>query len=84
VRSRIDWKYALRLALTDPGCDLSILRELRARLRAGSLEPQLLEAMLTHFNARGWLRTRGPQRTDATPGLAASRTLHRRERVGET
>jgi transposase len=29
VRSRIDWKYVLRLELTDPGCDASVLSEFR-------------------------------------------------------
>jgi transposase len=32
VRSRIDWNYALRLELTDPGFDASVLCEFRARL----------------------------------------------------
>jgi transposase len=30
VRSRIDWKYALSLELTDPGFDSSVLCEFRA------------------------------------------------------
>src|SRR5215831_16927276 len=38
VRGRIDWKYALRLELTDPGFDYSILSEFRARLIAGTHE----------------------------------------------
>jgi transposase len=84
VRSRIDWKYALSLELTDPGFDFSVLSEFRARLIAGSLEHRLLEAMLTHFKARGWLRARGQQRTDSTHVLAAIRTLNRLESVGET
>ena len=84
VRSRIDWKYALSLELTDPGFDFSVLSEFRARLMAGSLKHQLLEAMLTHFKARGWLRARGQQRTDSTHVLAAIRTLNRLESVGET
>jgi transposase len=78
VRSRIDWKYALRLELTDPGFDCSVLSEFRARLMAGSLEHRLLEAMLMHFKARG------QQRTDSTHVLAAIRTLNRLESVGET
>ncbi|MBC6952414.1 transposase, partial [candidate division KSB1 bacterium] len=32
VRSRIDWKYALSLELTDEGFDFSVLREFRQRL----------------------------------------------------
>ena len=35
VRSRIDWKYVLRLDLTDAGFDASVLCEFRARLVAG-------------------------------------------------
>src|SRR5262245_5743813 len=31
VRSRIDWKYALRLDLGDPGFDASVLSEFRTR-----------------------------------------------------
>jgi transposase len=72
------------LELTDPGFDVSVLSEFRARLIAGSLEHRLLEAMLTHFKARGWLRARGQQRTDSTHVLAAIRTLNRLESVGET
>src|SRR5258706_6226420 len=34
VRNRIDWKYALSLDLTDPGCDASIVSEFRQRLTA--------------------------------------------------
>jgi len=35
VRSRIDWKYAMGLELTDPGYDYSILSEFRSRLLHG-------------------------------------------------
>jgi transposase len=34
VRSRIDWKYAFGLELTDPGFDFSVLCEFRTRLPA--------------------------------------------------
>jgi len=34
VRSRIDWKYALSLALSDPGFDHTVLSEFRSRLLA--------------------------------------------------
>src|ERR671923_2965462 len=53
VRARIDWKYALGLALTDPGFDFSVLSEFRARLVAGSAEQQLLDTMLVRFKERG-------------------------------
>jgi transposase len=38
VRARIDWKYLLGLALTDPGFDFSVLSEFRDRLLASSAE----------------------------------------------
>src|SRR5689334_10386110 len=46
VRSRIDWKYALALELTDPGFDFSVLSQFRTRLLQGGAEQLLLEAML--------------------------------------
>src|SRR5438552_39705 len=49
VRSRIDWKYALGLDLTDPGCDYSILSEFRQRLIAEGAAQQLVEALLMRF-----------------------------------
>jgi transposase len=84
VRSRIDWKYALGLELTDPGFDFSILCEFRARLIAGHAETRLLDTLLTAFQARGLLKARGRQRTDSTHVLTAVRDLNRLERVGET
>ena len=84
VRSRIDWKYALGLELTDPGFDYSVLSEFRTRLIAGGVEHLLLETMLTYLQERGLLKARGKQRTDSTHILAAIRTLNRLELVGET
>ena len=43
VRSRIDWKYALSLELTDPGFDHTVLSEFRTRLVAGQAELLLLD-----------------------------------------
>lgn len=84
VRSRIDWKYALSLELTDPGGDASVLCEFRTRLVDGDIGPAPLEAMLSRFKERGLLKARGQQRTDSTHVLAAIRTLSRLESVGET
>jgi transposase len=84
VRSRIDWKYALGLELTDPGFDYSVLSEFRTRLIAGEGEHLLLETMLTYLQERGLLKGRGKQRTDSTHILAAIRTLNPLELVGET
>jgi transposase len=84
VRTRIDWKYLLALELTDRGFDFSVLSEFRDRLIAGGAEQQLLDTLLAHCKARGWLKARGPQRTDSTHVLGAIRTLNRLETVGET
>jgi len=65
VRSRIDWKYALNLELTDPGFDHTVLCEIRARLIAGSAEQLLLDTLLQVCRERRWLKARGRQRTDS-------------------
>jgi transposase len=84
VRSRLDWKYALSLELTDPGFDHTVLSEFRTRLIQGGAEQRLLEVVLEQAQAHGWLKERGRQRTDSTHVLAASRMLGRLEVVGET
>src|SRR5215210_5234778 len=84
VRARIDWKYLLGLELTDPGFDHSVLCEFRARLLAGSAEERLLHKLLDACQARGLLKARGRQRTDATHVLASIRVLNRLELLGET
>jgi len=84
VRSRIDWKYALSLELTDSGFDAAVLSEFRARLIAGSVEQPVLDAMLMRFSAAGYLKKCGRQRTDSTHVLAAVRALNRLVFVGET
>src|SRR3712207_6589932 len=84
VRARIDWKYLLGLELTDPGFDHSVLCEFRARLLAGSAEERLLHRLLDVCQARGLLKARGRQRTDATRVLAAVRLMNRLELLGET
>src|ERR671930_1860672 len=84
VRSRIDWKYVLRLELTDPGFDGSVLSEFRARLIAGAAESLLFETLLTWCRTRQLVKARGRQRTDSTHILAAVRALNRIEVAGET
>lgn len=84
VRGRIDWKYALGLALTDPGFDFSVLSEFRTRLIGGAAEERLLTTMLERFTDRGLFKSRGHQRTDSTHIVAAVRSLNRLEIVGET
>jgi transposase len=84
VRSRIDWKYVLRLELTDAGFDASVLCEFRARLRTGAVEQLLLDTLLDWCRERHLLKAHGYQRTDSTHILAAVRALNRLEVVLET
>jgi transposase len=84
VRSRIDWKYALGLELTDAGFHYSVLSKFRTRLVTGGAEQMLLDVMLTRFQAGGLLKAGGRARTDSTHVVAAIRALNRLECVGET
>ncbi len=84
VRDRISWKYALGLALDDPGFDFSVLCEFRARVLMGDVEQLLFDTVLQLFREAGLLKARGKQRSDSTHILAAIRHLHRLENVGET
>jgi len=84
VRERIDWKYLLGLELSDPGFDASVLSEFRQRLIAQGAEERLLDKVLVVSRQRGWLKAGGKMRTDATHVLAAVRSLHHLETVGET
>jgi transposase len=84
VRSRIDWKYALGLELSDAGFHYSVLCEFRSRLMSGQAENLLFEALLKLFKERGWLKARTRQRSDSTHIVAAVRKLNRVELVSET
>ena len=84
VRSRIDWKYALGLRLTDAGFHYSILSPFRDRLLGGGAEAQLFDRVLERLKERGLVKKRGQQRTDSTHVLAVVRSLNRLELVGET
>src|SRR5882724_7551012 len=77
VRRCMDWKYALSLELTDPGFDFTLLHDFRQRLLAHAVGQRFLDTFLATCKARGWIKARGTQRTDATHVLAAIRTLHR-------
>jgi len=76
VRSRIDWKYALSLELTDEGFDFSVLSEFRQRLLEHEAGEGLLETMLEKFRQAGLLRAGAKQRTDSTHVLASVRDLN--------
>jgi len=84
VRSRIDWKYLLGLELSDAGFDASVLSEFRSRVVQGGVEERLLDLLLERMRAKGVIKERGKQRTDATHVQAAIRRLNRLEKVGET
>ncbi len=84
VRSRLDWKYALSLDLTDPGFDHMVLSEFRSRLVAGNAEQRLLDLLLERCREGGWLKVRGRQRTDSTHVLAKIRALNRTLCVAQT
>ena len=83
VRSRIDWKYVLRLELTDPGFDASVLSEFRGRLLAGDAATLLFDTLLQWCHEHELVKAGGRQRTDSTHVLAAVRALNRIELVGE-
>ena len=83
VRARIDWQYALSLELTDEGFNFSVLSQFRTRLLDEGAEQQLFETMLSVFQEKGLLKTRGKQRTDSTHILAVVRILNRLSSVGE-
>ena len=81
VRSRIDWKLGLNLE--DSGFNFSVLCKFRKRLIQHQATHRLVDTMLTLFVQRGFVHTRGRQRTDSTHILAAIRSLNRLELVGE-
>ena len=84
ARSRIDWKYALSLELTDEGFDFSVLSEFRQRLLEHEAGERLLNTMLEQFVEAGLLSSGGKQRTDSTYVLASVRDLNRLELAGRT
>ena len=84
VRSRIDWKYALSLNLTDPGFDHSVLCHFRDRLVASARQEIILDRFLELLRDKKLLKERGRQRTDSTHVLAAVRAMSRLELVMET
>ena len=84
VRSRIDWKYALSLELTDSGFDHSVLSHFRDRLVQSGRQELLLDRVLNLLREKQLIKERGKQRTDSTHVLAAIRLMNRLELVMET
>jgi transposase len=83
VRADLSWKYALGLALDDPGFDASVLCEFRSRVIAHGLEERVLDLLLTALIDKGLLAAGGKQRTDSTHVISAVRDLNRLELAGE-
>jgi len=84
VRTRIDWKYALHLALDDPGFDFSLLSDFRQRLISHDSGPMMFEQVLKRLSELELLKSGGQQRTDSTYVLSRVRVLSRLELVAET
>jgi len=84
VRTRLDWKYLLGLALDDPGFDHTVLAEFRARVADAGLEQAALDALLERLAADGLVKAGGKQRTDSTHVVAAVAALNRLELAGES
>lgn len=84
VRSRIDWKYALSLELTDSGFDYSVLSGFRERLITNEQQSLLFDRVIELLRAKNLLKARGKQRTDSTHVLASIRVMNRLELVAET
>src|SRR5262249_61483892 len=81
VRSRIEWKFLLALPHEDEGFDASVLSEFRTRLLEHGAAARLFELLLARCQQRGWLKSHGTQRTDATHVLAVEHNLTRLELV---
>lgn len=57
----LSWKYALGLALEDPGFDHSVLPEFRARVVDGGLDQRPLDAQLARLVEVGLVKAGGKQ-----------------------
>jgi transposase len=66
VRRCMDWKYALSLELSDPGFDFTLLHDFRQRLLSHDGAQLMIDTLLNTCKERGWIKTRGKQRTDST------------------
>ncbi len=75
VRSRIDWKYALSLELTDTGFDFSILSEFRQRLLTKGKESKLLDKILESFQEKKTSQIRRQTKNRCDPYFGESKAL---------
>jgi transposase len=84
VRRGMAWTSALRLDMSDPGFDFTLVPDFRGRVRTYEAGHRVLETFLAACNARSWITARGAQRTGSTHVLAAIRTRPRVACVLET
>jgi transposase len=84
VRTRIDGKYLLGLAVDDPGFDHTVLVEFRDKVARAGLEQVALDALLARLAVDGLVKAGGKQRTDSTHVVAAVAALNRLELAGES
>ncbi|MCT9108110.1 IS1182 family transposase [Streptomyces mirabilis] len=84
VRARIDFKYALGLALDDPGFDFSVLSEFRDRLAGADAGRRVLDGILVAAREKRLLKSAGRARTDSTHVPSAARHLCWLEMVAQT
>ncbi len=84
VRAHIDLKYALHLAVDDPGFDGSLLSDFRGRLLRNAAALRLFERVLVRLAELGQVAGGGKQRSDGSYVLAATRLLNQVELLGET
>lgn len=84
VASRIDWKYALHLSLTDPGFHFTDLYAFRQRLLEHGWERKVFEQLLEKLKRLGLVRGRGKMRSDSTHVLGVVEWLSRLELVLES
>lgn len=84
VRVRLDWKYALHLALDYEGFNFSVLSEFRDRVLRHGAEARLFDSVLARLQEMGLVKRRGRQRTDSLAVLTKVRDLTRLEQLVET
>mgnify|MGYP000152918503 CR=1 FL=1 len=66
VVKRMDWKYAMHQNLRWQGFHYSNLCNFRKRLLEHEASSLIFDKVILHLQEKGWLKSRGKQRTDAT------------------
>lgn len=84
VVMRIDWKYALHLPLEWEGFHFTNLNHFRQRLLEHDAEYLVFDKLVHKLVELGFIRRRGPQRTDSSKLLGEVAKLSRLEMVWET